>query len=70
MSVATKTVFDSEAFVIEVEEISAGIVLRERGGFRFIAVDPRFRLLDGSRFRGPSQAENAARTLLKATRVR
>lgn len=51
------------AFAIEVAGISAGLALRERGGYSFYAADPRFRALDGSRFRRLNQLENAARDL-------
>lgn len=51
------------AFAIEIGDVSAGLALRERGGFSFVAADPRFRLLDGSRFRRLAQLEEAARNL-------
>lgn len=54
------------AFTIEVDEIAAGVALRERSGFRFVAADPRFRLLDGSQFRRLHQVEQAARNLARA----
>lgn len=55
------------AFTIEIDDIAAGVALRERSGFRFVAADPRFRLLDGSQFRRLSQVEQAARNLARAT---
>ncbi|MCW0182316.1 hypothetical protein [Zavarzinia sp.] len=55
-----------EAVTIEIDEITAGLALRERTGFRFIASDPRFRLLDGSRFRRLNQIEAAARRMVLA----
>ncbi|PWR20562.1 hypothetical protein [Zavarzinia compransoris] len=54
------------AITIEVDDITAGIALRERSGYRFVASDPRFRLLDGSQFRRLHQIEAAARNLVKA----
>lgn len=57
------------AFAIEIGDVSAGLALRERGGFSFVAADPRFRLLDGSRFRRLAQLEEAARNLARATGV-
>ena len=57
------------AFAIEVAGVSAGLALRERGGFSFFAADPRFRALDGSRFRRLAQLEEAARSLARATGV-
>lgn len=60
---------NTPAFAIEVGGISAGLALRERGGFSFFASDPRFRVLDGSHFRRLAQLEEAARTLARATGV-
>jgi hypothetical protein len=57
------------AFAIEVSGVSAGLALRERGGFSFFAADPRFRVLEGSRFRRLAQLEEAARSLARATGV-
>ncbi|WP_374383748.1 hypothetical protein [Dongia sp.] len=57
---------NNPAFAIEVSGISAGLALRERGGFSFIAADPRFRIIEGSRFRRLAQLEDAVRTLAKA----
>jgi hypothetical protein len=54
------------AYAIEVSGIAAGLALRERGGFSFVAADPRFRLLEGSRFRRVEQVEAAARNLARA----
>lgn len=53
------------AYAIEAEGISAGLALRERSGFSFIAADPRFRLLEGSRFRRVEQVEAAVRNLAR-----
>lgn len=58
--------FEAPAVLIEIEDSPAGLAFRERGGFRFIAVDRRFRLLDGSRFRRISQIEVAVRSMLRA----
>lgn len=55
-----------EAVTIEIDDITAGLALRERTGFRFIASDTRFRLLDGSRFRRLNQIEAAARRMVLA----
>lgn len=57
------------AFAIEIGDVSAGLALRERGGFSFVAADPRFRLLDGSRFRRLAQLEEAARNLARTNGV-
>jgi hypothetical protein len=53
----------SEAFVIEVRGQAAGAVFRERGGYRFVAVDPTFAPLEGKTFASVVQAENSATRL-------
>jgi hypothetical protein len=50
----------SGAFVIEIEDRAAGLVLAEKGGFRFRASDPIFRKLDGHLFQHVRQARTAA----------
>jgi hypothetical protein len=50
----------SGAFVIEVEDRAAGLVLAEKGGFLFRASDPIFRKLDGHLFQHVRQARTAA----------
>lgn len=54
------------AYAIEADGIAAGLALRERGGFSFVAADSRFRLLEGSRFRRVEQVEAAVRNLAKS----
>ena len=51
----------SDSYIIEVREAAAGIVVRDRGGFRFFSADPNFTALDGCLFRDPRAAETAAR---------
>jgi len=46
-------------FIIEAAGLTAGIVLRERSGFRFFASDRRMQCLDGRIFRSPRAAELA-----------
>lgn len=58
---------NANAVLIEVVGIDAGIAVRDRRGFHFVAVDPRFRVLDGSHFASIRQAERAARQLAAAT---
>ncbi len=41
------------------------LAIAEREGFRFLASDPEFVLLDGSRFRRLEQVEQAARRLAR-----
>ncbi len=57
--------FAPQAFVIEVEERQAGLALKVERGFRFVAADPAFALLDGSRFAGLSQVQQAANRLAR-----
>lgn len=52
-----------DAFIIEVGDEAPGLVVRERGGFRFVAADGRYASLDGRLFRDPTAAERAARDL-------
>ena len=55
----------SDVYVIEVADEAAGIVARDRGGFRFHAASHAFRALDGREFRRPRDAERAARELVE-----
>ncbi|WP_448207217.1 hypothetical protein [Azospirillum sp. sgz302134] len=50
----------SNAYAIEVQGRSAGIVVAERGGFTFFVSDWTFKDLDRRTFRNVSQAERAA----------
>lgn len=54
------------AVLIEVDGIAAGIAMPDQGRVRFIAIDRRFELLDGSHFSNPMRAEKAAQKLLAA----
>ena len=60
----------AQAFVIEIGDISAGVAVRERGGFSFVATDRRFNVLDGSKFKRIQQVENAARGVWRASASR
>ena len=51
----------SDRFVIEIHEEAAGIVIRDRGGFRFFSADPDYSAIDGHLFRDVRAAELAAR---------
>lgn len=53
----------AEPFVVEVWGKLAGVVLREGGAFRFHAVAPPFRALDGAEFAKPGLARLAAARL-------
>ncbi|WP_207478698.1 hypothetical protein [Arenibaculum pallidiluteum] len=56
----------SNAYAIEVQGRSAGIVVAQRGGFTFFVADHAFRELDGRFFRRVDQAQRAARHLAAA----
>jgi hypothetical protein len=59
----------SESYVIEVDDLSAGIVVRERAGYRFFAAAFQFFRLDGQVFGSVSRAERAAQELLRSKRA-
>jgi len=59
----------SESYVIEVDDLSAGIVVRERAGYRFFAAAFQFFHLDGQIFGTVPHAEHAARELLRSKRA-
>ena len=48
---------------ITVADCTVGIAVAEARGFRFVAVDPRFGLLDGSRFGRVTDVDRAAHRL-------
>ncbi len=52
-----------QRYVIELEGEPAGIVVGERTGFRFYAVQSHFSSLEQRLFRSPGQAEHACREL-------
>lgn len=58
----------AEPFVVEVWGKLAGVVLKEGGAFRFHAVAPPFRELDGAEFAIPGLARLAAARLDPHTR--
>lgn len=53
----------SEAYVIEAAGQAAGVVIRERRGFRFFASAPQFIAIEQQVFRRAADAERAARAL-------
>ena len=55
----------ASAHVIEVDDRTAGIVVREHGGFRFFASERAFHSLEGALFRTTDQAARAARERLR-----
>lgn len=50
----------SNTYIIEVDSESAGIVVRDRAGFRFFSASRRFNSLEGKLFRSPREAERVA----------
>jgi hypothetical protein len=54
----------SDSYIIEVDAQTAGIVVRNPGGYRFFASSHRFNRLEGQLFRNAREAERAARKLL------
>jgi hypothetical protein len=56
--------FEFDAYVIEVQGQTAGIVARDGRGYRFHAATHPFNSLDGRNFASPLQAEKAALALV------
>lgn len=54
----------SDSYIIEVSSEAAGIVVRDKSGFRFFAATHRFNPLDGRVFRSAREAERAATQVL------
>jgi hypothetical protein len=50
----------SDTYIIEVRSQAAGIVVREREGYRFFAASHRFNPIEGQVFRSAREAERAA----------
>ena len=65
MEVMTRS-FEFDAYVIEVQGQTAGIVARDGRGYRFHAATHPFNSLDGRNFASPLQAEKAALALVTA----
>ena len=55
----------ASAHIVEVGGRTAGIVVREHGGFRFFASERGFHSLEGAVFRTADQAARAARERLR-----
>jgi hypothetical protein len=58
-----------DAFVIQTDGETAGIVVRLERGFRFFAATNAFVALEGRSFRRPRDAQRAAREHLRAVRL-
>jgi hypothetical protein len=54
----------SDTYIIEVSSEAAGIVVREKSGFRFFAAVHKFNPLDGKIFKNARDAERAATRFL------
>jgi hypothetical protein len=50
----------SDIYIIEVGSQAAGIVVRDREGYRFFAASHRFNPIEGQMFRNAREAERAA----------
>jgi len=50
----------SDAYIIEVQSVAAGLVVRDQGLFRFFAANAAFAELDCLAFNNPADAERAA----------
>jgi len=57
----------SDTYIIEVSSEAAGIVVRDKSGFRFFAANHRFNSLEGRVFRSAREAERIATKLLAGT---
>jgi len=55
----------SKAFIIEVEDRTAGIVAKDGRGYRFFSAERIFDRLEGREFGSARDAERAARALLR-----
>lgn len=54
-----------EAYIIEIDDRTAGIIAKDQRGYRFFASDRSFDGLEGREFRNARDAERAARALLR-----
>jgi hypothetical protein len=58
----------SGAYVIEVDDVAAGVLVRDHDAYRFFAASRDFHLLEGGVFRTPHAAQKAAERMQAATR--
>jgi len=58
----------TNAFVIEHRDVTAGIAVRERGGFRFYSSDALFLAIDARRFRRLREIDLAVKRVVHAAR--
>lgn len=57
---------ETQAYLIAVDRRRVGVAVTAGEGYRFIAADPDFRPLDGSRFRHLAQLEQAAERMARS----
>jgi len=60
----------SDSYIIEVSSKAAGIVVRDRAGFRFFAATQKFFPLEGRLFRSAREAERVVRQFLTERKPR
>ena len=60
----------ANAFVIEHRDLTAGIAVRERGGFRFYSSDALFLTIDAQRFRRLREIDLAVKRVVHAASAR
>lgn len=60
----------SDAYIIEIDDLAAGIVQRERGGFRFRAAHADFYRLESRLYATAWQAQRAAEDVVRALSAR
>lgn len=58
----------TQAYIIEIESRTAGIVAKDERGYRFFSSDRAFDGLEGREFGSARAAERAARALLQQRR--
>jgi hypothetical protein len=58
------------AYIIEIANQTAGIVVADERGFRFFSSEATFDSLEGTQFGSARAAERAARALLETRRTR
>ncbi|HUD51423.1 hypothetical protein [Parvibaculum sp.] len=55
----------TDAYVIEIDDEAAGIIVRTGRDYYFYASNPRYAQLEGTSYTSPSKAEIAARALTR-----
>lgn len=56
----------NNGYVIEIDDVAVGLLVREGSAFAFHAVEPAWRPLEGRVFAGPHTAEREARRLARS----